>query len=214
MALGNLLPRILRKLRYELLLAPRGYGKLIPPERWDQMYRDGAWEHLNEIEEIGHYALIIGYLRFYFDKPKVLDVGCGHGRLLQLLDPHFHDYTGIDISSEAIKTARNLNLSGAQFLVNGFEDFVPEGKFDVIIFNESVGYAERPADLVRAYCDYLLPGGKLIISQFASGNYRAVWRSIAGQAEFVTGGEVRNDRGQMWSVKVFQPNPIPRTGLS
>ena len=89
------------------------------------MYREGAWTHLNEIEEIGHYAVIVGYLRFYFDKPTVLDLGCGHGRLLQLLEPHFDDYTGIDISSEAINSARHLNIAGAHFVVSRFENFGP-----------------------------------------------------------------------------------------
>jgi len=204
MASGNLLPRILRKLRYEFLLAPRGHGRSIPREAWDKMYRDGAWDHLNEIEEIGHYGVIIGYLRFYFDKPSVLDLGCGYGRLLQLLEPHFHDYTGIDISAEAISSARGVNIPGAHFAVSRFEDYVPKQKVNVIIFNESLGYTERPAHLVDKFSHHLLPAGKIIISQLASGHHHAMWRSVSARLQLVTGTQVRNARRQIWNVKVFQ----------
>jgi len=204
MVSSNLLPRILRKLRYEFLLAPRGHGKSISREGWDKMYREGAWTHLNEIEEIGHYAVIVGYLRFYFDKPTVLDLGCGHGRLLQLLEPHFDDYTGIDISSEAINSARHLNIAGAHFVVSRFEDYLPQQKVNVMIFNECLGYTERPADLVDKFSHHLLSAGKIVISQLASGNHRAIWRSIGARLELVTGMEIRGARGQTWNVRVFQ----------
>jgi len=206
MRLGHFLPRILRRLRYELLLAPRGYGKSIPPEAWDKMYRDGAWDHLNAIEEIGHYALIIGYLRFFFDKPTVLDLGCGHGRLVQLLEPHFLDYVGVDISAEAIRSARNLNIPGAHFAVGRFEDYVPKEKLNVIIFNESLGYTERPAELVDKFSHHLLPEGKIVISQLATGNYRAMWRSIGARLERISGARICNARRQTWDVNVFERN--------
>jgi SAM-dependent methyltransferase len=148
--------------------------------------------------------VIIGYLRFYFDKPSVLDLGCGHVRLLQLLEPHFHDYTGIDISAEAINCARDLNIMGAHFVVSRFEDYLPKEKVDVIIFNESLGYTERPADLVEKFSHHLLPAGKIVISQLASGHHRAMWRSVSAQLELVTGVQIRSARGQIWNVRVFE----------
>jgi 2-polyprenyl-3-methyl-5-hydroxy-6-metoxy-1,4-benzoquinol methylase len=194
----------LHRLRYELFQAPRGQGRPIAREAWEKMYREGAWDRLNDFSELGHYAVIAGYVRAFSERATVWDVGCGHGRLLQLLQPHFSSYVGVDISAEAIARAEALQMPRASFVVSRFEDWSPDDKADVIIFNESVTYATHPAELVRSYANRLNDGGRIIISLVEYGNHNLALRKIASVVELVSGIRIENMQGQAWNVRMFK----------
>src|SRR6186997_2597704 len=53
-------------------------------------------------------------------RERVLDFGCGVGRLAPALSEEFGQYVGVDISKGMIERARRLNsgLSNAEFLIN------------------------------------------------------------------------------------------------
>lgn len=192
-----------RRLRYEILDAPRGRGKPVPREAWEKMYREGAWRGLDDLKELGHYAVIAGYARAFSETAIIWDIGCGHGRLLQLLQPHFSAYTGLDISEEAIAQAAELNVPRASFVAEPFEDWSPAGKADLIIFNESLLYATRPDHVVRTYSARLNEGGQIIISQVEFGNHRAMWKCVSRELDLISGVRVQNDQRQTWNVRVF-----------
>jgi len=196
--------KALRRLRYELFQAPLGQGRPIAQDAWDRMYREGAWDRLDDFSELGHYAVIAGFVRTLSETATVWDMGCGHGRLLQLLQPHFSSYIGIDISAEAIARAEALHLPRTTFAVSRFEDWSPEGEADVIIFNESLSYTTHPAELVRTYSARLNRGGRIIISLLEYGNYRPTWRRIARVADLVSGVRIDNMQGQAWNVRMFK----------
>src|SRR4051794_906826 len=95
--------RLTMKIHYWLWLVWRGHGRPLPADAWDRQYRLGQWNHLNSLDELDRYAVIAGYIRFFFEQAEILDVGCGHGGLLRVLQPEcFKQYLGIDISHEAV----------------------------------------------------------------------------------------------------------------
>lgn len=194
-----------RRLRYELFEARRGAGRPISRDAWEKMYREGEWEKLDDLDEIAHYAVIVGYARAVSDNSVVWDMGCGHGRLLRMLHPHFSSYIGVDLSANAIAQASGLQLPGASFVVSPFEEWSPEGRADLIIFNESISYTTDPAKVVQTYCGRLNVGGRMIISLIDYGNHRAVWKSISQGMELVAGARVENTRKQTWDVRMFSP---------
>lgn len=67
-------------------------------------------------------AFDVEYCRRWFEMPgKVLDLGCGTGRLARALVPAGFEYVGVDLSEEMLKVAsdtvsRKANASAAQFL--------------------------------------------------------------------------------------------------
>jgi SAM-dependent methyltransferase len=136
----------------------------------------------------------------------VLDIGCGSGRLAQMLTPLGPTrYVGLDLSRVALQRAQALGLGGCEFFRGDFETWFPAERFDVVIFNESLGYARDPAATVRRFSGCLNPLGGLVISYYRSGNHAAIWRRIAGVAVESQAVVVRNERGAIWDIKLLRP---------
>jgi 2-polyprenyl-3-methyl-5-hydroxy-6-metoxy-1,4-benzoquinol methylase len=197
--------KALRRLRYELFQGPRGQGKPIARDAWEKMYREGAWDRLDDLNELAHYAMVAGFLRACSETATVWDMGCGHGRLLRLLNPHFSSYVGVDISAEAVARATALNLPRTSFVVSAFEDWSPDHKANIIIFNESLAYAPQPGEIVRTYSKRLKEGGQMIISMLEYGNHLAIWRRVAEEIDLISGARIQNSQGQAWNVRLFTP---------
>ncbi len=72
------------------------------------------------------------FLEYVESNVKVLDLGCGNGRVYELLKPKKVNYLGIDNSSGLIEKAR-VNHSNANFELADMVDLdLPNDSFDVI----------------------------------------------------------------------------------
>jgi SAM-dependent methyltransferase len=107
-------------------------------------------------------------------RDRVLDFGCGVGRLTRGLSPYFKQCIGLDISENMLAAARKLNqsLANCDFIQNPGNDLssFPDRHFDMVVSNivlqhmPSRRIAERyVAEFVRV----LRPGG-LIVFQMPS----------------------------------------------
>jgi 2-polyprenyl-3-methyl-5-hydroxy-6-metoxy-1,4-benzoquinol methylase len=184
----------------------RGRGLPEPRSLWEEQYRSGFWNYLNDASEIAHYMVIVGYVQHFSANPTILDVGCGHGRLLQLLRPYpFKSYLGVDFSAEAIRRAQALASGGARFERVDFEDFVPAGRHDVIIFNESIYYAPRPEKLLRRYMTALTTDGVMIVSMCQNRWQGPIWTMLQSAAAIVHSTAVTSEKDLTWHVRVLRP---------
>ena len=79
------------------------------------------------------------------------------------LGDHFNDYTGIDVSPEAVETARTR---GHQvLLVNGDEPLpFDEASFDGVVLKDVLEHVKDPVALVRDVRRVLRPGGTVFAS--------------------------------------------------
>lgn len=77
---------------------------------------NAMWEQINE----RHRVALANHVR---PTDKVLDLGCGWGRLLDLLPPHA-SYTGIDLCPDFIAMAR-MERPGHQFHCGRFLEVLP-----------------------------------------------------------------------------------------
>jgi SAM-dependent methyltransferase len=198
--------RRVRRLYYDLVLGPRGYGRPISKAAWEAKHTPKYWGFLSSVDEMAHYMVIVGYIHHLQASPRILDVGCGPGRLLELLTPsRFDSFTGIDLSSEAIKQAHGLGIGKARFAVADFEEWEAPGRFDTIVFNESLYYARRPVDTLARYGCALADNGLLLVSMVRYGNHGVIWRQIERRFTAVHATAVETDRGQAWDIKVLRP---------
>jgi 2-polyprenyl-3-methyl-5-hydroxy-6-metoxy-1,4-benzoquinol methylase len=173
---------------------------------WDRQYRDGVWKHLDSEEETGHYVAVVEFIRSVGCGRSVLDVGCGHGRLFELLQgAALSRYLGVDISEEAIRQARRFEREGVLFLVADFDCWEPPKPFDVIVFNEALGYARRPLEVLVRYGKWVRADGTLIVSLCEYGNHMWIWRSLEKAFRVTQHRRVENAKGQRWDVKVLIP---------
>lgn len=184
-------------------------------ERWEELYQVGRWDYLDSVTELPHYMVAVGYAREFAQRPSVLDLGCGHGRLLELLRAYpLGNYLGVDISEEAVRRARAHAPPDAHFVVGNYEEFLPASRFEVVMFSECLSYARDPAAAMRRYAGVVAPGGVMIVSMCYNWWQYPIWSSLA--AGFVTlhSAAVTNEKGQTWHVRVLRQRSPALAGAS
>ncbi|MBM3678025.1 MAG: class I SAM-dependent methyltransferase, partial [Actinobacteria bacterium] len=99
-----------------------------------------------------------------------LDFGCGAGRLVWGLSPHFDRVAGVDVSSEMVTAARSLLAARAnvELHVNDRPDlsFLADGSFDFVltlIVLQHVPSRELALGYVRELVRVTAPGGVAVI---------------------------------------------------
>lgn len=109
---------------------------------------------------------------------EVLDLCCGTGRVSQTLVERGFALTGVDISPEMIRYAREL-VPGALFEVQDARDFRLMGRFDVVVsVFESLNHIMVTSELGRVFervRRHLKPGGRFVFDLNREPAYRKFW---------------------------------------
>lgn len=111
-------------------------------------------------------ALCGGLIRLIRNQ-RIVDLGCGNGRLAILLAQAGNAVTGIDSSEEQIRLARG-NAAGEpgdpEFRHAPMESTgLPAGAFDVVILSQSLHHAAKPKEAIAESHRLLAPGGRILI---------------------------------------------------
>jgi 2-polyprenyl-3-methyl-5-hydroxy-6-metoxy-1,4-benzoquinol methylase len=96
---------------------------------------------------------------------RILDYGCGPGRISLLLAQSGFDVLGVDPSEEMIQQAKEQNSRGltVQFRV-GDEGVLKQDIYDAIVCSSVIEYVRDPDELLRFFRDILREAGILVIS--------------------------------------------------
>ncbi|MGB0921004.1 MAG: ArsR/SmtB family transcription factor [Alphaproteobacteria bacterium] len=103
---------------------------------------------------------------------KLLDIGTGTGRILEIFAGQIELGIGVDLSSEMLALARfklesqglsHCQVRRADLFALPFEG----GEFDLITLHQVLHYLDRPQAAIREAARTLAPGGRLIIADFA-----------------------------------------------
>lgn len=103
---------------------------------------------------------------------RLVDIGTGTGRMIELFGPRSAEAIGIDRSSEMLRLARvKLEASGiASSLRQGDMYALPlaDDVADTVIIHQVLHYAHSPAAAIAEAARVLTPGGTLLIVDFAA----------------------------------------------
>ncbi|MGQ5261745.1 class I SAM-dependent methyltransferase [Micromonospora sp. ZYX-F-536] len=129
---------------------------------------------------------------------RVLDLGCGTGRLTVALAAAGHTVTGVDPAGASLAAARAKPGGERVTWIEGTSALLPDGAFDVAVLTSHVAqflvddaeWARTLADLRRA----LVPGGRLVFDARDPADRRwERWNPVDSQRRITLpdGGEVR-----------------------
>jgi SAM-dependent methyltransferase len=127
-----------------------------------------AYEELAILDAKNHYASEVSFYRDYFPlisdqlpgAGSFLDIGCGTGRLLELLDGRNLYRAGIELNHSRAAFARGV--AGCDIFEQPIEDFSGQ-KFDVIALINVLSHIPSTARLFVKLKSLLSDHGKLII---------------------------------------------------
>ena len=170
---------------------------------WEQKYRAGDWAFMHDLHQVPRYAAIASLAHRLRPGGAILDVGCGEGVLQDHLRPlGYSRYLGVDLSETAVAQAAAAGRvdDNSSFTAADAEHYVPDGLFDVIVFNECIHYFRDAATSVSAYERFLAPGGVFIFSTFRTPRGDAIMRDVLKQHEVLEELAIshRNGTSRLW----------------
>jgi malonyl-CoA O-methyltransferase len=177
--------------------------------------------------EMGEHLLA---LCAHLTPSRILELGCGTGRLTARIRQHWPDAElhAIDLAASMLPIARK-RVPDAQFRVADAETFEPDGHFDLVISNATVQWFATPAETLSR-----LPCSHLAFSTFAANTFCELricfaaagesdrilpmpttehWRTLAAGIGEIQTCDVRNAQIVYPSVQEFV-NTVRRSGAS
>lgn len=141
---------------------------------------------------------------------KVLDVGTGTGRMMELFAPDASHFVALDNSTEMLRLARaklgNLDSEVAANVDIVLGDFnaLPFGdqEFDTVLFHQVLHYAQDPEGVIAEAARVLAPGGRLVIVDFAT-HEREELRTVHAHARLGFADDL--------IARAFEVNNVPLT---
>ncbi len=103
---------------------------------------------------------------------RILDIGCGNGKLISKLSRNSREVVGLDISTEAIKLAKKRERENLTFSVHNIERDPLEGGNGLIICGDVLYYIPFVSmrKVARKLSDGLVDGGILLVIDYLPAN--------------------------------------------
>jgi SAM-dependent methyltransferase len=130
-----------------------------------QMVEDQHWWYRYR------HRLICDYLNRYAfpDEARALDLGCGTGGELGLLNRYCREVYGLDVSDDALRIAKQ-KYPQYKFIkgdMNRLQELFIEGQFDIVTILNVLyhQWIESERDILRQVYHILKPGGTVLITE-------------------------------------------------
>lgn len=174
---------------------------------WDKQYTSGRWSYLDQISELAHYSVIVGYCQHLFPDGSILDVGCGEGLLQQRLSLlPYKKYTGIDMSAVAIKNANNKYADDrTEFYTADGSSYSNDSRYNLIVFNESLYCFNDAVKVINHYKKMLKKDGVFIISMHVQEVSNYHWPNIEKHFNVIDKIHLTNKEDISWNCAVVKP---------
>jgi ArsR family transcriptional regulator len=132
----------------------------------------GDWDHLRSLH-VAEAEVEAAIARALRDRPvgRLVDVGTGTGRMIELFGGDAIHALGIDRSPEMLRLARvKLGEAGLSAELRQGDMYalpLAAASADTVILHQVLHYAQNPAAAVAEAARLLAPGGRLLIADFA-----------------------------------------------
>ena len=144
-------------------------------EASEKFRRAGAdWDEMRALDlPAADVEAALGHLLGNGDLGRVLDVGTGTGRLLELLAPRVVCGLGIDASRTMLALAR-VRLAKPEFahlsvrLADMYALPLRDAAYDLVLLQMVLHYADEPAQVIAEASRVLAPGGRLAVVDLAA----------------------------------------------
>lgn len=123
------------------------------------------------------HAAVVDQLRLYAPHAaRVLDVGCGTGRLIASIACMYPMLVGVDPAAQMLRVARR-QLRGASLVCGRAEGLpIASGAFDVVTSTLSLRHWQEPSRGIRELARVLAPDGVMVVAEAENGLRPAQWR--------------------------------------
>ncbi len=168
-------------------------------ERWMRNPWMRAWTALVTILRPSRESRALRVVRRFAPGGRLLDVGCGDGRLAALAQKRGFDATGIELSPKMAAKAR-WRLGDSRVILGRLEACeLPPGSFDVIVTVSFLEHEPAPGPALQRMLNLLRPGGVCVQK---TPNYDSSLRKWLG----------RRWSGYRWPehVQYFSPDTLTR----
>lgn len=132
------------------MLKPSFTGWLLKRWSWNidkSVYIDAAW-----------------FAKHHGNKPsRVLDIGCGSGKILNLLRAAGHSVVGLEPDPKAREVAISRGLQVLDGTAEQIPDSLEKGSFDAIIMTHVLEHTVDPIEAIKNAVSLLKPGGKITL---------------------------------------------------
>lgn len=147
------------------------------------------------------------------DAGRLLDIGTGTGRILEVCAPRISQGVGVDASKAMLALARSRlarpGLSHCQVrLADMYRLPLADGSFDVAVMQMVLHYAEDPPGALAEVARVLRPGGQLIVIDLAShdrdellGRFAHRWPGFSDDAMHDLLADAGMQRGEALTVE-------------
>tara|TARA_R110000868_G_scaffold4155_40_gene25621 strand:- start:8232 stop:9158 length:927 start_codon:yes stop_codon:yes gene_type:complete len=141
----------------------------------DAYFRENAreWDEIRTmyVDDVEVETMLLEVLPHRRDQ-RMIDIGTGTGRVLELFGPRVAQSVGVDFSREMLALARSrldtLDLRGCQVRKGDMYQLpVEDAGFDIATLHLVLHYADDPAAAILEAARVLAPGGTLAIVDFA-----------------------------------------------
>jgi 2-polyprenyl-6-hydroxyphenyl methylase/3-demethylubiquinone-9 3-methyltransferase len=115
----------------------------------------------------------------------------------RLQSQNYSRFVGTDISDLAIqKAAADAGDDKSTYLVADMDTYKPEGRFDLIIFNEVIYYSKHPLKTLQRLATYLKPDGLLIVTINDHKHSAELWEVIKDGFPLLDEATTINSKGK------------------
>jgi methionine biosynthesis protein MetW len=115
---------------------------------------------------------------------RVLDVGCGAGRLARHLTALGAEVVGVERHPEAAALARAHCARVVEKDLNEPDLLAPDERFDVLVFADVLEHLVHPEALLRNVARNLAPDGFALVSLPNIAYYKIRWRLMRGHFDY------------------------------